>query len=166
MVMPQDIVFHLPCAPDVSADADGARRRSLDWCRSQGLVTHPVDRERFLRWDIAGLMAAWVSQAAGDRLDLTVDAVVVATFLDDQFDGPLAARPSRVAAACRAPTSRARPHLHRTANRRSPSRRHPPVVGPHTSHPMPPDRHRHSVAPASAAGLIVTVRHSDRATVL
>ncbi|WP_251095910.1 hypothetical protein [Streptomyces sp. Caat 7-52] len=33
---------------------------------------------------------------------LAVDAVVVATFLDDQFDGPLAARPRRVAAASRA----------------------------------------------------------------
>ncbi|MFF7754755.1 hypothetical protein ACFZCP_37230 [Streptomyces sp. NPDC007971] len=47
-------------------------------------------------------MAAWVPRAVGDLLDLTVDAVVVATFLDDQFDGPLAARPGRVAAACRA----------------------------------------------------------------
>ncbi|MGV4983230.1 hypothetical protein ACVB8X_01555 [Streptomyces sp. NRAIS4] len=36
-------------------------------------------------------MAAWAPRAAGDRLDVTVDAVVVATFLDDQFDGPLAA---------------------------------------------------------------------------
>ncbi|MFI1768318.1 hypothetical protein ACH41H_40615 [Streptomyces sp. NPDC020800] len=102
MVMPQDIVFHLPFAPEASPDADGARQRSLDLYRRQGLVAHPVDRERFLRWDIAGLMAAWVPRAAGDLLDLTVDAVVVATFLDDQFDGPLAARPSRVAAACRA----------------------------------------------------------------
>ncbi|WP_189956493.1 terpene synthase family protein [Streptomyces alanosinicus] len=100
--MPQDIVFPLPFAPDVGADVDGARRRSLDWCRRQGLVTHPVDQERFLRWDIAGLMAAWVPRAAGDRLDLTVDAVVVATFLDDQFDGPLATQPHRVAASCRA----------------------------------------------------------------
>ncbi|AOR30019.1 hypothetical protein BFF78_02055 [Streptomyces fodineus] len=100
--MPQDIVFHLPFAPEVGPDADGARRRSLDWCRRQGLVAHPVDQERFLRWDIAGLMAAWVPRAAGDRLDLTVDAVVVATLLDDPFDGPLAAQPRRVAAACRA----------------------------------------------------------------
>ncbi|KUN09218.1 hypothetical protein AQI95_05060 [Streptomyces yokosukanensis] len=100
MVMPQDIVFHLPFAPDVSPDTDGARQRSLDRCRRQGLVTHPVDQERFLRWDIAGLMAAWVPRASGDQLDLAVDAVVVATFLDDQFDGPLATRPRRVAAAC------------------------------------------------------------------
>ncbi|MFB7499650.1 hypothetical protein ACFC09_34070 [Streptomyces sp. NPDC056161] len=100
--MPQDIVFHLPFAADVSPDADDARRRSLDWCGRRGLVAHPVNRQRFLRWDIAGLMAAWVPRATGERLDLTVDAVVVATFLDDQFDGPLAAQPRRVAAACRA----------------------------------------------------------------
>ncbi|MFJ4578346.1 terpene synthase family protein [Streptomyces echinatus] len=100
--MPQDTVFELPLAPDVSPDADGARRRSLDWCRGRGLVTHPVDQQRFLRWDIAGLMAAWLPRATGDRLDMAVDAVVVATFLDDQFDGPLADQPLRVAAACRA----------------------------------------------------------------
>ncbi|MFE9610274.1 hypothetical protein [Streptomyces sp. NPDC006012] len=99
--MPQDIAFHLPFAPDVSPDADDARRRSLDWCARQGLVAHPVNRRRFLRWDIAGLMAAWIPRATGERLDLAVDAVVVATFLDDQFDGPLAAEPRRVAAACR-----------------------------------------------------------------
>ncbi|MBB5928329.1 hypothetical protein FHS34_003798 [Streptomyces echinatus] len=100
--MPQDTVFELPFAPDVSPDADGARRRSPDWCRGLGLVTHPVDQQRFLRWDIAGLMAAWLPRATGDRLDPAVDAVVVATFLDDQFDGPLADQPLRVAAACRA----------------------------------------------------------------
>lgn len=47
-------------------------------------------------------MAMWSPRAAGDRLDPAVDAVVVATFLDDQFDdGPSADRPGRVAAVCR-----------------------------------------------------------------
>ncbi|MEU9338571.1 hypothetical protein AB0D49_36385 [Streptomyces sp. NPDC048290] len=99
--MPQDTVFHLPFTVEVSPDVDGARRRSLDWARRRGLLTHPVDERRFLRWDIAGLMAAWVPRAIGPPLDLAVDAVVVATALDDQFDGPLADRPDLVAAACR-----------------------------------------------------------------
>ena len=47
-------------------------------------------------------MAMWSPREAGDRLDPAVDAVVVATFLDDQFDdGPPADRPGRVAAVCR-----------------------------------------------------------------
>lgn len=100
--MPQDTVFHLPFASHVGPDVAGARQRSLAWCRRRSLVTHPVDEERFLRWDIAGLMAAWAPRAARDRLDLAVDAVVVATFLDDQFDGPLAAQPRRVATVCQA----------------------------------------------------------------
>ncbi|MFF5438691.1 hypothetical protein [Streptomyces achromogenes] len=100
--MPQDIAFDLPFEPAVSPDVDAARQRSLRWSRRLGLLRHPADRQRFLSWDIAGLMAAWNPGATGDRLDLTVDAVVVATFLDDQFDGPLAAQPQRVEAACRA----------------------------------------------------------------
>ncbi|MEU6619975.1 hypothetical protein ABZ926_04190 [Streptomyces litmocidini] len=100
--MPQDTVFDLPFTPAVSPDVEGARQRSLQWCRRLDLVRHPVDRQRFLAWDIAGLTAAWNPRATGGRLDLTVDAVVVATFLDDQFDGPSAALPHRVEAACRA----------------------------------------------------------------
>ncbi|MFF7990660.1 hypothetical protein ACFZDG_12840 [Kitasatospora xanthocidica] len=99
--MPQDTAFTLPFRLETSRpDADAARHRSLRWSRRQGLVTNPVDEARFLRWDIAGLMAAWCPRAVGDRLDLTVDAVVIATFLDDHVDGPPADQPDRVAAVC------------------------------------------------------------------
>ncbi|MFG2287614.1 hypothetical protein ACGFOU_16345 [Streptomyces sp. NPDC048595] len=100
--MPQDVEFALPFRTRISPDADAARARSLDWCRRRGLVTNSVDEGRFRRWDIAGLMAAWIPDASGDRLDLAVDAVLVATFLDDQFDGPLARQTRRVRAVCHA----------------------------------------------------------------
>ncbi|MFF9481522.1 hypothetical protein [Streptomyces sp. NPDC014733] len=93
-------MFHLPFPPGESPDIDAARQRSLAWCRKQRLVAHPTDEQRFLRWDIAGLMAAWCPRASQDPLDLTVDAVVVATFLDDQIDGPLADRPDQVGDVC------------------------------------------------------------------
>ncbi|MGW4027521.1 terpene cyclase, partial [Streptomyces sp. NPDC005009] len=76
--MPQDTVFRLPFPAAVSPDADHARQRSIEWCRRHGLVTGAVDEQRCVRWDIAGLMAAWVPHASGDRLDTAVDAVVVA----------------------------------------------------------------------------------------
>ncbi|MFF3066882.1 hypothetical protein [Kitasatospora sp. NPDC057936] len=98
--MPQDTAFTLPFRTLTSPDADAARHRSLLWCRRQGLIAEPVDEVRFLRWDIAGLMAAWNPRASGAQLDLTVDAVVVATFLDDHVDGPLADQPDQVAAVC------------------------------------------------------------------
>ncbi|MFE3499285.1 terpene synthase family protein [Kitasatospora sp. NPDC059160] len=98
--MPQDTAFTLPFDTATSPDADAARRRSLLWSRRQGLVADPVDEARFLRWDIAGLMAVWNPRTSGARLDLTVDAVVVATFLDDHVDGPPADRPERVGAVC------------------------------------------------------------------
>ncbi|MEU8515760.1 hypothetical protein AB0C76_29910 [Kitasatospora sp. NPDC048722] len=98
--MPQDTAFTLPFGAVTSPDADAARHRSLLWCRRQGLIADPVDELRFLRRDIAGLMAAWTPRASGEQLDLTVDAVVVATFLDDHVHGPLADQPDRVAAAC------------------------------------------------------------------
>ncbi|PNE40149.1 MULTISPECIES: terpene synthase family protein [Streptomyces] len=99
--MPQDTVFVLPFSPRVSPDVEAARHRSLAWCRRQNLVTHPVDEQRFLRWDIAGLMATWCPEASRDQLDLTVDAVVVATFLDDHIDSPLADQPDQVDVVCR-----------------------------------------------------------------
>ncbi|MFE0186906.1 hypothetical protein [Streptomyces sp. NPDC058989] len=98
--MPQDVEFTLPFTTRISPDVAAARARSLDWCRRRGLVTNPVDEARFRHWDIAGLMAAWTPDAGGDRLDLAVEAVLVATFLDDQFDGPLARQTRRVRAVC------------------------------------------------------------------
>lgn len=98
--MPQDIDFELPFSAAVSPDAESAGTRSLLWARERALVTNTVDEQRFLRWDIAGLMARWVPEAAGTGLDLAVNAVVVATLLDDQFDGELADRPEQIAALC------------------------------------------------------------------
>ncbi|MGG7575713.1 terpene synthase family protein [Streptomyces sirii] len=98
--MPQDVEFALPFPTRISPDADAARARSVAWCRRRGLVTNSVDEGRVRRWDIAGLMAAWLPDASADRLDLAVDAVLVATFLDDQFDGPLAQQTQRVRAVC------------------------------------------------------------------
>ncbi|MER5884014.1 hypothetical protein ABT160_09315 [Streptomyces sp. NPDC001941] len=111
--MPQDVPIPLPFTPvtgqsahtagsSSGPDAGAARARSLAWCERHRLVNDPVAAERFTDWDIAGLMAAWIPGAAGERLDLAVDAVAVAAFLDEQFDGPAGARPERVEAVCAA----------------------------------------------------------------
>ncbi|MEV7602649.1 hypothetical protein AB0O91_35280 [Kitasatospora sp. NPDC089797] len=98
--MPQDTAFALPFGAATSPDVDAARNRSVLWCRRQGLIGDQVDELRFRRRDIAGLMAAWNPLAIGAQLDLTVDAVVVATFLNGHTDGPPTVRPERVAAVC------------------------------------------------------------------
>jgi hypothetical protein len=99
-VVPQDITINLPFPQRISADVDGARERAVRWARRHGLITGPVDERRFVSWDIAGLMARWAPLATGPALDMVVDAVNVATMLDDQFDGPLADQPDEVARAC------------------------------------------------------------------
>jgi hypothetical protein len=96
----QHIEIHMPFPPRISPDADAARRRAVLWARRHGLITGPVDERRFTSWDIAGLMARWAPLVTGPALDMVVDAVNVATILDDQFDGPLADRPDEVARAC------------------------------------------------------------------
>ncbi|WP_439673476.1 terpene synthase family protein [Embleya sp. MST-111070] len=98
--MPQDFDIDLPFPPHVGPDRDAARTRSLLWAQRHGLITNANDEHRFLEWDIAGLMAHWLPAAQGAALDLAVDAVVVATILDDQFDGDRANQPERIAAGC------------------------------------------------------------------
>lgn len=98
--MPQDIPISLPFQQRISPDVDGARERAVPWARRHGLITGPVDERRFVSWDMAGLMARWAPLATGTALDMVVDAVNVATMLDDQFDGPLADKPDQVARAC------------------------------------------------------------------
>lgn len=98
--MPQDVDFAIPFPARVSSDIGPARERSLSWARRMELVVHAVDEQRFLAWDIAGLMARWLPDASGADLDLAVDAAVVTTLLDDQFDSPLGSRPDEVARVC------------------------------------------------------------------
>ncbi|MFE9424750.1 hypothetical protein ACFYNO_17460 [Kitasatospora sp. NPDC006697] len=98
--MPQDLPFDVPFPYRTSPDAAGTRARSLAWCRRRGLLTGAVDELRAARWDIPGLMARWCPLAEGAALDLASEAVLVATMLDDQIDGPLADRPDRVRELC------------------------------------------------------------------
>jgi hypothetical protein len=77
-----------------------SQERSVAWARRHSLVVDAVDEERFRNWDIAGLMARWVPDAVGADLDLAVDATLVATILDDEFDSPLGRRPQEVAQIC------------------------------------------------------------------
>jgi Terpene synthase family 2, C-terminal metal binding len=90
----------MPFPARVSPDLDGVRERTLRWAHRFGLVTGPVDEDRFRSWDIAGLMARWAPLATGTALDLTVDGTNALTLLDDQFDGQLACQPAEVARVC------------------------------------------------------------------
>jgi hypothetical protein len=84
--MPQDIEFNVPFQVRVNPDEEAARDRNLAWARIHGLVDDEESARRYLSWDIAGLMARWVPAAGPPELDLTIDAVIVATVLDDQVD--------------------------------------------------------------------------------
>lgn len=95
--MPQDVGFFVPFPPRISPDAAGARTRNLAWVRAHRLTAGPADEERLMLWDIAGLMARWLPEATGPALDLAVNAVVLTTVLDDQFDSPPYRDPERAA---------------------------------------------------------------------
>jgi len=89
--------FHIPFPSRISSDAAASQERSIAWARRSGLITSTADEERYRSWDLADLMARWIPEAEGHGLDITVNAVVIATILDDQFDGPLGYAPDAVA---------------------------------------------------------------------
>ncbi|WP_408888424.1 terpene synthase family protein [Myxococcus faecalis] len=92
--------FPMPFPSRCSPDRDAARRRNLDWARASGLVTNEIDERRYGSWDIADLAARWLPRASGARLDLAVDAIVVGTLIDEQFDGARDIPPEQVRADC------------------------------------------------------------------
>ncbi|MFY1830862.1 terpene synthase family protein [Myxococcus fulvus] len=92
--------FPLPFVSLCSPDRDAARQRNFDWARGFGLVANEVDERRYRSWDIADLAARWLPQASGAELDLAVDAIVVGTLIDEQFDGARDLLPAQVRADC------------------------------------------------------------------
>ena len=89
--------FHIPFPSRISPDVAASRERCAAWARRNGLIAGAADEKRYRSWDIADLMARWIPDAEGHALDTTVNAVIVATILDDQFDGPLGYAPTAVA---------------------------------------------------------------------
>ncbi|AGC46585.1 terpene synthase metal-binding domain-containing protein [Myxococcus stipitatus DSM 14675] len=98
--MPRAVSFALPFESACSPDRDAARLRNLTWARRLGLVTNEVDEQRYLSWDIADLTARWLPHASGPELDLGIDAIVVGTLIDEQFDGARALPPDQVNECC------------------------------------------------------------------
>ncbi|WP_342374827.1 hypothetical protein NVS55_26305 [Myxococcus stipitatus] len=98
--MPRAVNFALPFESACSPDRDAARLRNLTWARRLGLVTNAVDEQRYLAWDIADLTARWLPCASGAELDLGIDAIVVGTLIDDQFDGARALSPDQLSECC------------------------------------------------------------------
>ncbi|QSQ14533.1 terpene synthase family protein [Myxococcus landrumensis] len=98
--MPRAVNFALPFESACNPDRDAARLRNLTWARRLGLVTNAVDERRYLSWDIADLTARWLPHAAGPELDLGIDAIVVGTLIDEQFDGARELPPDQVSESC------------------------------------------------------------------
>ncbi|GEN07857.1 germacradienol/geosmin synthase/pentalenene synthase [Myxococcus fulvus] len=100
--VPRVVAFPIPFASRCSPDRDAARQRNLDWARASGLVANEVDERRYGSWDIADLAARWLPRASGAELDLAVDAIIVGTLIDEQFDGARDVPPEQVRVDCEA----------------------------------------------------------------
>ncbi|WP_426734064.1 terpene synthase family protein [Myxococcus faecalis] len=92
--------FPMPFVSLCSPDRDAARQRNLEWARRCGLVVSDVDARRYRAWDIADLTARWLPHASGAALDLGLDAIIVATLIEEQFDGAQDLSPERTQDDC------------------------------------------------------------------
>lgn len=98
--MSQAVNLTMPFASLCHPDLEAARLRNLEWARNAGLVLTEVDQHRYLRWDMAGLIARWIPRASAADLDLGIDSISVAVLLDEHFDGDEAPHPDYVEEVC------------------------------------------------------------------
>ncbi|WP_331751413.1 hypothetical protein OG215_39975 (plasmid) [Streptomyces globisporus] len=86
----------MPFGSRISSDTQRASVENLHWCRRIGLVGNYVDEPSLERWNLSDLTGRWVPEARGDRLDLALDAITVATVIEGYFDGPIGRTPEKI----------------------------------------------------------------------
>lgn len=96
----QRIELPFPGQLRLSPDIKDVRQHDLRWVGTWGLAVTKQEMRRYRSWDIGALAAHAYPEATGHDLELGANTLGWFTLFDDQFDGPLGARPGEVSHIC------------------------------------------------------------------